>query len=324
MKVVCDRGSPNGITLWESQIHVGGGETLNVLKGQSSLPSRGKRVAMVLHGFAGGSAMWAKNINEIVSACDIAYFVDLPGFGRSSRKGLSFKDATNAEDYFLSRIHKLQKILLEELCHRSSLKFTFVGHSFGGHLSACYALKYPSLVDKVILCDPWGVAVQDSRGRERLKKLPWVIKTYAAIASRTSPLFMLRAIGPLGPGLLPRFRKDLVRNWGKDYPNGEMETYIYQCNAASPPTGEHAFMKLQIPFAWAKKPLVNRIDELSKHDIPIHYLFGEHTWMDKQVARDMSSRYEGISTYDIVPGAGHHIYLDNPSFFNSKVQSYLE
>ena len=325
MKPVCERANERGVVLKASQIHLGGGDTISVIKGQSSKPNKGKSVSMVLHGFAGGSAMWAKNIVEIIEASDTAYFVDLPGFGRSSRKSASFKNEDAAEKYFIKKLHKLQLLLLDEPDHKSDQinKTTLIGHSFGGHLSACFALKYPTTVERIILCDPWGLSVQDAKSRNRMKNLPWFIRAYAAIATKTSPLFLLRAIGPLGPGLLPRFRKDLSKNWGRDYPNGEMESYIYQCNAASPPTGEIAFMKLQIPFAWASRPLVNRLQPLSNHDIPINFLFGENTWMDKQTGRDMCQDFKGNSTYDIVPGAGHHIYLDNPNFFNEKIKSFL-
>lgn len=36
-------------------------------------------------------------------------------------------------------------------------KIVLVGHSLGGFLSACYALKYPERVEKLILVSPVGL-----------------------------------------------------------------------------------------------------------------------------------------------------------------------
>ncbi|XBW36754.1 hypothetical protein QEN19_002331 [Hanseniaspora menglaensis] len=62
----------------------------------------------------------------------------------------SLDDVQAAENFFVDSLESWRKA--KEIEH-----FTLIGHSLGGYLSSCYALKYPERVDKLILVSPVGV-----------------------------------------------------------------------------------------------------------------------------------------------------------------------
>ncbi len=93
------------------------------------------KVPLVLvHGMAAGVAFFALNVGELSRERPV-YAFDLPGFARSSRPKFSGK-APDAEREYVEAIEAWRKEVGLE-------RMNLLGHSFGGYLSAAYALKYP-------------------------------------------------------------------------------------------------------------------------------------------------------------------------------------
>ena len=117
-------------------------------------PSAQSRPPLVLlHGFGGGVALWAQNLDSLSSSGPV-YTLDLLGFGRSSRPQFT-SDPEGAEEQFMTALEEWrEKVGLEEM--------VLLGHNLGGYLSAAYTLKYPHRCFDVCVClwvrEGWSVA----------------------------------------------------------------------------------------------------------------------------------------------------------------------
>jgi len=94
--------------------------------------------------------------------------------------------------------------------------------------------------------------------------------------------------------------------------------YVYHINAQSPPTGEQGFSILTESLGWAKNPLMNRLSALPS-SVPATFIYGKHTWMDKQAGVTLSKSMAGPTTVLEVSESGHHLYIDNAPDFNNAV-----
>lgn len=98
---------------------------------------------VLLHGFGGGVALWAQNLDSLSSSGPV-YALDLLGFGRSSRPGFT-TDSEGVEEQFVEALEEWrEKVGLEEML--------LLGHNLGGYLSAAYTLKYPHRYCGVCVC----------------------------------------------------------------------------------------------------------------------------------------------------------------------------
>lgn len=101
-----------------------------------------KNVPIVLiHGFGAGVAFWALNVEELAKDHPV-YAFDVLGCSRSSRSHFS-DDAHEIENQFIDSIDKWRAALNID-------KMILIGHSFGGFLSSCYALKYPERLEHLV------------------------------------------------------------------------------------------------------------------------------------------------------------------------------
>jgi pimeloyl-ACP methyl ester carboxylesterase len=157
----------------------------------SNLTSKNVPIVLI-HGFGGGVGLWSLNLDQLCLNRPV-YAIDLPGFARSSRPRFSL-DPIEAEKQFINILEEWRiEIGLNE-------EFILLGHSFGGFLSASYALNYPKYVKQLVLIDPWGFAKKPENIWQtgRLQRIPLWLRSFSPVMMKLSPLTGLRVAGPLG------------------------------------------------------------------------------------------------------------------------------
>ena len=70
-------------------------------------------------------------------------------------------------------------------------KMNLLGHSFGGYLSAAYALRHPDRVHHLILVDAWGF-LERPPDFETKRRIPWYFKALFHIFKHFNPLAVVR------------------------------------------------------------------------------------------------------------------------------------
>ncbi|XP_002736163.2 1-acylglycerol-3-phosphate O-acyltransferase ABHD5-like [Saccoglossus kowalevskii] len=257
-----------------------------------------------VHGFGGGIGLWVQNIDKMSSSRPF-YAFDLLGFGRSSRPSFP-TDSWQAEDQFVDSIENWRKAINLD-------RFILAGHSLGAFLACSYSIKYPERVRHVVCIDPWGFPEKPQES-EMERRVPMWARAVGSLLKPFNLLAGLRAAGPLGPRLVRRFRPDF-QNKFSIFEDDTIYNYIYHCNAQTP-SGEIAFKQMQIPWGWAKNPMIKRIRALQS-DIPMTFIYGSRSYMNSSMGQ--STKYiRNNSQVDvhIVQGAGHHVYAEKPDEFH--------
>jgi len=132
-----------------------------------------------------------------------------------------------------------------------------------------------------------------------------------------SPFGVLRALGPWGPTLVGKYTSRRFADLDPAYTR-DLHQYLLQISLARG-SGEYALNHILAPMAHARLPLEFRVAKLPK-DLPVTFVYGSHDWMDPEGGiRSVKRLQEAGNTSSrtvIVPGAGHHLYLDNPEVVN--------
>nr|XP_020441971.1 1-acylglycerol-3-phosphate O-acyltransferase ABHD5-like isoform X2 [Monopterus albus] len=292
----------NGNYLWTLAF-----STQPLLYSQSLPQSRPPLV--LLHGFGGGVALWAQNLDSLSSTGPV-YALDLLGFGRSSHPQF-ITDPEGAEGQFLEALEEWrEKVGLEEM--------VLLGHNLGGYLSAAYTLRYPHRVKHLLLVEPWGFPARPENPNHN--SIPVWIRTMGAVMSPFNPLAGLRLAGPLGPILVQTIRSDFKQKYSSVFSDNTVSDYIYHLNAQTP-SGETAFKNMTIPYGWAKRPMMERIGQVQA-DIPISFIYGSRSSIDSDSGYALKISRPDVEI-TVIRGAGHYVFADQPDDFNQTVLQIL-
>lgn len=187
------------------------------------------------------------------------------------------------------------------------------------------------------------------------RRLPgWLVWLWDTNA--VSPFSIVRMGGPLGP----RFVSGWTSRRFNHLPQDEAAAlHLYAYNLfRQKGSGEFALTYILAPGAFARNPLINRIDQLGRQVIkpaaggqqakketgfPVVFMYGDSDWMDvaggfaseekikaraektlMQGTEEARRDENGSAKVIVVKKAGHHLYLDNPDEFNDYMIKELE
>ncbi|CAK7206438.1 hypothetical protein SEUCBS139899_009232 [Sporothrix eucalyptigena] len=186
----------------------------------------------------------------------------------------------------------------------------------------------------------------------------WLVWLWDA---NVSPFSLVRASGPLGPRLVSGWTSRRFSHLDSEEADA-LHAYTYNLFRQRG-SGEYALPYLLAPGAYARSPVINRIQnvgrqvvtpaqpatattpavpEVKETGFPIVMMYGDHDWMDvaggyaaeekikKRIMQALlhgtpeeKRRENGSAKVLIVRNAGHHLYLDNPDEFNKFIDDEL-
>mmetsp|Transcript_17781 Transcript_17781/g.40243 ORF Transcript_17781/g.40243 Transcript_17781/m.40243 type:complete len:369 (+) Transcript_17781:194-1300(+) len=259
-----------------------------------------KQTLVLLHGMGCGLSVYHQCIDDLSSRYHVVA-IDMPGFGLSSRPKFP-ESPDEAEEMFVEALDLWRKEM-------KLSSFVLCGHSFGGYIASCFALRKPALCSSLVLIDAWGYPELDP---ERIRKLSPFLRTMNHVFTHvTDPISLLRMFGPFGMSVFRRFRRRMVRRL--DQATGDLlVSYLYHCNVCDVPTGARGFRSLCGPLAFARRPLLPRVEEMNPL-LPVTFIYGQDSWISSESGHLVRERRRKSHTgVHVIAEAGHNIHFDQP------------
>lgn len=315
--------TPEGITSTVRDVTLKSGDRINTLLVSSASESedgvRDKKTMVLVHGWGAGLGFYSKILGELVDSGYNVILVDLLGMGASSRPKYPRKgDVDECVSFFVESLREVVEEFERDdgVCLREG-EWYLVGHSLGAYLSAEYCLKYPEGVRGLVMISPAGVAGRQKGLEEFMKELTWRKRALFRIAvklweANVTPQGVMRGFGR---GLTERFCLNYVTKRFEGLLNGdEVKVYAqYLCEISlGQGSGEFALCGLLQPFAYAKRPLVERLQDIR---CGTAFVYGEpgNDWMDSRAAEVAVRNMREVPTMIAqVKDAGHFVFIDNP------------
>eukprot|EP01017_Pseudomicrothorax_dubius_P024367 TRINITY_DN258_c0_g1_i2.p1 TRINITY_DN258_c0_g1~~TRINITY_DN258_c0_g1_i2.p1 ORF type:complete len:359 (+),score=57.27 TRINITY_DN258_c0_g1_i2:404-1480(+) len=268
-----------------------------------------KPTLVLLHGYGGSSVFFHQLILHLVGDFRI-HAIDLLGMGLSSRKPFLLEDAEETARFFEESIEEWS----------SSMKlttFNLAGHSFGGYLALIYTSRNPKKVEHLFLISPAGLTKPTVMTREEreeaLSKQPLITRMYLRVFNclfrrKISPFRLVRGLGLIGRCV---FQFVLRRKFRIKDERERLAFYEYMSGVAALPPGSEVSVQNLLTESISGRLHIDP-DVLSREfEGTILVYFGARDWMDWTGAMTLCQRFSGASQISFIPGAGHHIALDN-------------
>jgi pimeloyl-ACP methyl ester carboxylesterase len=320
----------------------------------SSSSSTKSKTVILAHGFGSGLGFFHANVDLLFQHDALiakVVLVDWLGMGGSERPSCrsrprrgwterststSWCDSrfttSQACRFFVDPFHSwMQETVLSDK-HDKEDEIVLMGHSLGGYLAARYVLEYPDTVHRLVLASPVGFPNKPKNALVG-SQLPTSYRVVDALwSSNFTPQQVVRAMGATRgrqrtqqalrariPHLSPR---DAIL----------LADYLYHITVAAP-SGEFAMNSLLEPVVsaemmgvFAREPLQDLLPAITSSTLAqVKVLYGDQDWMRpnepsaRKTLQDLQQRTGIATSVEVLPNAGHHLYLDNPLEFTKHV-----
>ena len=236
---------------------------------------------VLLHGYGQGLGCWAPMLDPLAPSLGPSrgplYVPDLLGCGLSSKPKFTAATTEEAEAFFVCALEAWREAL-------GLLRFALVGHSFGGYIAACYALRYPSRVHSLVLVSPAGVAGPPHE--DHVAELGLAQRGLFGVMGLfhdwgVTPHGVAKcAGGVLGRWLVGGYERATGRRRGASAEEIEILTEYHHGVMAGQGSGEHALCRILCLGAAGRVPLWPRLVHELDAAIPLHFVYGgELDWV---------------------------------------------
>jgi pimeloyl-ACP methyl ester carboxylesterase len=310
--------------------------------------SSANKTVVLAHGFGSGLGFFYANVDRLFqqdASIGKVVLVDWLGMGGSERpscrsrplrgwseRSTSWCDSrftpSQACKFFIDPFHSWMQATIPQ-----KDEIVLMGHSLGGYLAARYVLEYPDAVQRLVLASPVGFPNKPNNVLVG-SQLPTSFRVLDALwSSNFTPQQIVRFLGSNRgrQRTLQALMGRIPHLSGQDVQL--LANYLYHITVAAP-SGEFAMNSLLEPVVsaeimgvFAREPLYDLLPEISTSSTlqQVKVLYGDHDWMrpNEPSARETLINLEqrtGIATsVEVLPNAGHHLYLDNPLDFTRHI-----
>ena len=256
------------------------------------------QAVVFIHGLASYMPAWGKNI-PILKNHFRCIPIDLPGYGKSSKKNYS----VSMDFYADTIIDFLDKLKLEQV--------TLAGHSMGGHISIFTALKYPDRIGKLILVSPAGFETfKDSESQ--------ILKDFMTV-----DLLLNNSVEQLKQNVLINF-----------YKMPEDAKFMIEDRIAIKDAKDFKLYSLAVVkslHAMLDHPVFDNLKLIKQ---PTLVLFGENDSLipNQELHKNLTTKLvaeSGVGEINncklvMIPKCGHFLQFEKPNEFNRAVEEFLK
>jgi esterase len=251
---------------------------------------------IILHGLYGSSDNWV-TIAKKLEGCFTVYLPDQRNHGRSPHHDIHTYDALKED------IHELATDL-------NLKKFFLAGHSMGGKTAIAFALKWPELLNGLLVADisPFDNETASDPGYSQNIAILRTIISFdpAGIRSRKDAELILSE----------RIASDKIRGIIlKNLQRSDDETFEWKINASALLNNLTGIMKG-----------FDRENLISQHitGFPVLFLKGEYSaYLPESDYSDIRKAFPSAE-FAVIPGAGHWIHADRPDEVVINLKRLLE